>query len=375
MNDHNLPTSEPVRNGFNTEAVAAALGVTVGSAAQKLILVLLAEQSDAEAVSSIGQTELARRACVDVATVSRNLAALERAGAIRRTPRYRDDGARMADQFKLVLTHYRPASMPKRKAAAPPADAPPLPPHIAAALSALWGVLGDEFAGGEAHIAAPTPGRPTAAKSSGSETHAGGGLGDLPPLTTLPPTSSSKQEAASLSARDRKAIASRVYHACNDASRQATSLDKIGFALRDAEKRGHDLRRVADAVISYVSSGEQQALGAKARQPHWIIDDDEWIDIEAAPPLPPPAPAPDPDPAAVMFEGRAFIRPKAGAIDPVGTEKVPGPGRQLSWLRRCWPHTPSSWDTHRWGPRPDQLDNRIWPSVFEAFASEQESAA
>ena len=338
---------------MNPDLIRAALSAPAANSTQRLVLLLLAIEAGEAGVASPGAPRLAAQAVADASTIRRAIKQLADAGTLVRTPQYRDDGGRANDT--LALADYTP---PVRKTRDDPVVSMHTPPPDP---------VGD-MATPPLAVAAVTP--------------LASGQNPRPPLGAAPtqedtsthlPTD--KPKSAAVDVRGRKTMASRLFHATAPEARHATTIDKISFALRDAQAAGYDLNRVVGVTLAYLQSPEQQAMGAKARLPHWIIDDGEWIDIEAAPKAAPPPPAPDPEPATVSFEGRAFDRPRGQATDAVGTEARPGPGRQLSWLRRCWPHTPSSWDVNRWGPMPDQPGNRIWPSVWAAFAIEQEKAA
>lgn len=84
---------------MSNRAVAWAFEVDGLTAAQKFLLVALADYADESDSCYPGQATLAERVCSTRETVSRNLSRLEKLGAIRRERRYRQGGYRTSDRF------------------------------------------------------------------------------------------------------------------------------------------------------------------------------------------------------------------------------------------------------------------------------------
>ena len=73
----------------------------VGSPAEKLLLLLLANYADANGRTFVGQKTLAEDAGMSTRTVSRHMIALEKTGLITRHKRFREDGSRTSDYTVL----------------------------------------------------------------------------------------------------------------------------------------------------------------------------------------------------------------------------------------------------------------------------------
>ncbi|MGY2048883.1 helix-turn-helix domain-containing protein [Methylobacterium sp. JK268] len=88
---------------MSISALNWALNVQVGSASQKLVLLLLANFADEQGRSWPSQKVIAEKACLSVRSVVTALAELETAGFIRREARWRPGGSRGTDIIHLAI--------------------------------------------------------------------------------------------------------------------------------------------------------------------------------------------------------------------------------------------------------------------------------
>ncbi len=86
------------------QAATWAVDQEVDSPTAKFVLVLLANYADADGFTFVGQATLARDASMSKRSVVRHMAALESAGLIRRSRRFREDGTRSSDGVYLSLS-------------------------------------------------------------------------------------------------------------------------------------------------------------------------------------------------------------------------------------------------------------------------------
>jgi hypothetical protein len=198
----------------------------------------------------------------------------------------------------------------------------------------------------------------------------------LAPNATHSPVRIEPVEAAAAAAttRDLSVLAARIYDAGTEEHREKCGFDpsRIKWALRDAAARGDDPFVVTEAMVAFVTSGDQRKPG-RASHPHSTIDNDRWRKwIGKAPGH---APSRDlnvePKPLTeITHDGVTYAIPKGGCQATVGTWESPGIKRQLMIMDRWKTMRLVDWDPVTWGPEPGKPGCRIWPSVLERVRCE-----
>lgn len=76
---------------------------STGGPAPKIVLTILADYADENGVSYPSQGNIARKAEVSVSSIRRHIARLEELNLVCRVERFRDDGARSSDEYRLLM--------------------------------------------------------------------------------------------------------------------------------------------------------------------------------------------------------------------------------------------------------------------------------
>lgn len=134
-----------------------ALSQDPGSAARKLLLVVLGNYADPDGVTFVGQDQLAEACCCSDRAIRSGLAALEAAGVIARFRRVRPNGSRTSDWTVLA-----PRSKNRGAMVDAVTDSAHRPPHVAEA--ARRGASGPEDSSGRT-----APNRKSCVGSTGSQ--------------------------------------------------------------------------------------------------------------------------------------------------------------------------------------------------------------
>lgn len=171
---------------------------------------------------------------------------------------------------------------------------------------------------------------------------------------------------------DLSVLAARIYDSGTDRHRDLCKGDpgKIRWALRDAVERGDDPVRVTDAMVAFVTSGDQQKP-ERSVSPVTAIRDGRWLNwvwrpINSAPPRDLSTEA---RPVTeITHDGHTYAVPDGGQTKPVGTWEHPGLLKQLG-IMQDWNKRIFNWQP-RWGTPPGAEGCRMWPSVLERFPHE-----
>jgi len=116
---------------MSSGALNAAKAVRGITGPQKCILLLLADHANGEDTAWPSKKTLSEESCLSIRCVRDCLVALEKAGLILRTSRWRKDGSQSSDEITLTLPPppARGALPPRQESVTPPAPRAPLEPR------------------------------------------------------------------------------------------------------------------------------------------------------------------------------------------------------------------------------------------------------